>query len=190
MRTSASRSSSDGGFGVGAATPRPRFRLGDSHSADTSAQRDDERARRVLLVATDHAATFQDEEQSDHGLAHDGDAALALIAATGHDQHLARALDLLLAQPRLRSRGRGSRGGQRVAKIQRALRAKSDFVERLSQSLQSFLSLWAPHALNLRREQRLRGRPGLDAQILGEANLVAREPTRAQPRQSRRIFSG
>ena len=96
-------------------------------------QRDDERSRRVLFVSFDDAAPLENEKQTYHCLAHDRNAAVALISAAGDDQNLVRAVYLLLAQPCLGARCRGRGGGQRVAKVQRALRSESDFVEGLSE---------------------------------------------------------
>jgi len=100
----------------------------------------------MLFVRADNASPLENEKKADHGLTHDRDTALTLIPAAGNDKDFARAVYLLLSQPCFGSR-RGGRGGrQGVAKIQRALPAKSHFVERLSQSLQPFASLWPAHA--------------------------------------------
>jgi len=94
-------------------------------------QCDDERSRRVLFVSFDDAAPLENEKQPNHCLAHDRNAAVALISAAGHDQNLVRAFYLLLAQPCLGARCRGGGGGQRVAKVERTLRSEADFVEGL-----------------------------------------------------------
>ena len=95
----------------------------------------------MFFVSIDYAAPLQHMKQSNHSFAHDRDAAFTLIPATGDDQNFFGAFHLPLAEPRLGARRRSGGSRQRVAKIQRALRAESNFIESLSKSLESFASL-------------------------------------------------
>jgi hypothetical protein len=80
-------------------------------------------------------------KQSNHGFANDGDTAIALVPATRDHQYFFSAIHLLLAKPGFRSRRRRGGRWQRVAQIQRAFRAESHLVERLSQSFEPFAPL-------------------------------------------------
>lgn len=119
----------------------------------------------MFAVRLDDAAPAQRVEQSLDGVANGRDAALALVAPPGDDQHLACAIDLLLPEPNVDA-GRGRVDcRQRVTQVQRALVAEPCFVECAMQVGQSGATRRALHAemyLRVDRRQATCRRPGFD----------------------------
>jgi hypothetical protein len=112
-------------------------------------ERYDQRARCVFFVSRDHAPALENMQQANDGLSNDRHTTLAVIPASGDDQYLLGAIDLLLAKPRLGTRCRVFGRRQRFAKVERALRAEAHLVERLSQPLEPSTTTRTIHTGNL-----------------------------------------
>jgi hypothetical protein len=99
----------------------------------------------VFAVGRDDASAPQYVEKTLNSLSHNGNAALASVPATRDDQDLSGAFHLPLAKPRFRSRFGGSGRRERIAKIERVLRAETHLVERLSKTVEAYTrSPWRP----------------------------------------------
>jgi hypothetical protein len=102
-------------------------------------------------MPSDDTATLERVEQRDDARPNDRNAALAMVAASGDDQHLVGALNLLLPKPRLGAGGGGGPGWQRFAKVERSVRTEAHLIERLADSFQSNAPIPTIHGTNLPR---------------------------------------
>src|SRR5881394_2214487 len=118
--------------------------------------------RVVLTVRGDDPLSLQRRQQLANRRPDDGNAIDAVAATAGDDEHLARASDLLLAQPTVRAANGCARSRLAFAKVENAIRTEAKLV---------------PDAHASGRDVQLLV-PGF-AQRLGEARLVAGEATRA-----------
>ena len=100
----------------------------------------------MLLMSEHDAAALERVQQSDDGFANNGKTGLAVVASPGDDEDFFRVFDLLLAQPRFRTRDRRIDRWPRSAQVERPSGAESCFVERLSQPVQSNTTLRFGHA--------------------------------------------
>ena len=96
-----------------------------------------------------------------------------MIAATGHDQNLHASPDLLLPQPALAAENGVVRRGQRFAQVQRARGPEAQLIQGAGHGYAATFSASTLDAPS-----------GLAKHVSLHANR------RAQPMQSRRIFSG
>lgn len=122
----------------------------------------------------DDAAAAEGEEQLFHRRADDGDPPDAVTPASSDDENLLAPLHLLLADPPFGASDGFSRGGKTFSKVERALWPEAQLVGRDHRHGRYAAASNSSAA----------SRKGLAKQVSLHANR------RAQPMQSRRIFSG
>jgi len=152
----------------------------------------------IRLLGASVQARARGDEVPEGGYQGDYVAELAAAipgAADADVDELARqAVDLLLAQPCFRACRRSRCRGKALAKIERSLRTEPHLVECLAQPFESRLATRTIHVRNLRGASRCE-EAHYAALRTAAVSVLARQTSlqanrRAQPRQSRRIFSG
>jgi hypothetical protein len=87
----------------------------------------------VLAVVLDDSTRREEAKKTPHRFAHDRRLGEALIPASSHHEHFARAFRLLHAQPRFGAPDCLRRRRERRSKIQRAGSSEAQLIERLLQ---------------------------------------------------------